>query len=105
MTQTQMDKVLEVDTYAQIASGRATSEVLARLDDPSFRAALANYSSESISLASAVDILNDLRAAAEVAEFVHGFPSSLKAPHAYSPAVDLELLRNKSYLPSMWQLV
>ena len=105
MTSTQTETWDKVQSYALGASTNATSAVLARLDSPDFRLDLSAYAAPSIAEASARQLLENLREAAAIAELVHGFPSSLHAPHAYSPAADLPLLSGAGYLPNMWQLV
>jgi hypothetical protein len=90
---------------ATAASSLATAAVLARFDDGNFRQQLKLVAPPSVAEALAEDLLLDLRAAVDVAEFVHGFPSSLLEPTAYAPAVTVGVLEVLPYLPSMWELV
>ena len=87
------------------ASTFATATVLARLNDSEFRQRLQEVAPPAVSSASSDDLLADLRASLDVAEFVHGFPSSLLEPSAYMPAVAVGVLEYLRYLPSMWELV
>jgi len=100
------EKAREAIAAASIgASALATSAVLARLDDGEFRQRLQEVAPPAVSSASANELLADLRASVDVAEFVHGFPSSLLEPSAYMPAVAVGVLEYLRYLPSMWELV
>jgi len=94
----------DVAAAAANESHAATAQVLRYFDEDTFREKLAEYAPPSVAAASSSDLLSLFREAASVAEFVHGFPSSLQAPYSYSPALDVSLALVSEFLPNMWQL-
>jgi hypothetical protein len=99
MSQVQHEKVLAASKAAQILSIDATPNLLASFDDPLFRTILQESTEREVGFASPSQLLEMLREACRVAEFVHGFPASLIPPFAYSPSLDMDLLANATFLP------